>query len=373
MSSSKPIRNIAIIADQLSAGVVTSMMTARLPASSECKFDVLLTENSSLSSTIYARPNIRHLHQLLQIKEHDLTTLVGGEMVMALPMISHSGQSFMLPFGEYGVARQGCGFQHYWRRAYETGQVSDLEYYNFAIRLAQSAVAVEQAPVGCPMVDPGYRFDRVKYGQYLFKLALKSGQVRYKALAGPEANGNDQHDVGEMLAQTKRLYDLVVHVSEGLVSESSGWRKNYIHICPNAELPGFFLYQVQSAITRLFEFWPQQSRMTLEAHEYNRRVGAEEQHISDMQYLCKFGASGGMSDSLKRKVDLFRAKGRVAFEDYDVFSSQEWIAALRASAVDAVGYDRLADRLSVDDIIEWFKRLDTAMSMQIKHLSVESS
>lgn len=362
------IQNIAIIADPLSAGVIAAIMTARLPRMNYT-FDVYEQEAPASEPYVYARPNIRHIHQLLQITEDELIKSGAGKMVMALPVEAQSKRSFNLPLGQYGTAKNGCDFHHYWYRAFEKGLVSDLEYYNFALRLDQVDWALERSPDECPKIDPGYKFNREKYGQYLFEIALKSGQIRQiendvKVMFSGEGDcvlrPGDQQDMN---------YDLILHVSQKKANTPIGWTKNYINIEPNTDLPGMFLYQLQSAVTRLFELWPRKNDMKLEAKEFNRRLKAECEHISDMVYLYKNGANENMGVRLERKVELFRAKGRIAFEDNDVFSAPEWMAALRASGIKAMGHDRLADRMPIGSIVAWLEGLDRIMSRHVKHAS----
>ncbi|MEP6344153.1 MAG: tryptophan 7-halogenase [Maricaulaceae bacterium] len=362
------IQNIAIIADPLSAGVISAIMAARLPGKNYT-FDVYTQNDPSFEPYVYARPNIRHIHQLLQITEGELIKSGAGKMVMALPVEAQSKRSFMLPLGHYGIAKNGCDFQHFWHCAFEKGLVKDLEHYNFALRLDQVEGALDRSPEGCPKVDPGYKFDREKYGQYLLKLALNSGQIHQRGGDVQVKFSNDGNCFLRADGQKDIHYDLILNVSHKRADEPSGWTKNYINIVPDCYLSGMFLYQLQSAVTRLFELWPRKADMNLEAREYNRRLKAEREHISDMVYLCKNGASENMGVRLERKVELFRAKGRIAFEDNDAFSVAEWITVLRASGVKAIGHHRLADRLPIGNIVDWLQGLDKVMSRHVKHVT----
>lgn len=361
MRSSEPIEKIAVIADPLSIGMISAVLTARLPGPNYL-FDVYIKDEVNLPSEIFARPNIRHVHQLLQIPEQNLRQLAGGKIVMALPVKPQFNEPFMLPLGQYGQAQGGCEFHHYWHRAFEQGRVGDLEHYNFALRLDQVEQAVERSPIGCPKVDPGYKFDRKKYGQYLWQMARRTGRVKKRdeniqVLLAAEGRYFLRVD-----DDIDRNYDLILQVSNSGKKEPIGWHQNHISIDPDTDLPGLFLYQVQSALARLFELWPQKNDMGLAAREYNRRLRAELEHISDMTNLCGQRDVSSVEGRLKRKVDLFRAKGRIAFEDYDVFSGAEWMAAIRASGITALGYDRLADRISIGDIVQWLDTIDEAIS-----------
>jgi tryptophan halogenase len=57
-------------------------------------------------------------------------------------------------------------------------------------------------------------------------------------------------------------------------------------------------------------------------------------------------------DSLVHKMELFRAKGRIfRFKD-DLFSEDSWLAVLLGQGVIPGGYDRLVDRIPLDDLVK---------------------
>ena len=356
---------IAIFADPLSAGLIASLVAARLPKTT-CNIDLFINEKIETPSEIYARPNIRHVHQLLQITEAELMRFAEARMVLSLPANSYKAGDFQLPLGDYGYPIKGCAFQHYWFRAFSANKAKDFEHYNFALRLSESDIIYGEAPAHCPKISPGYVFNGEAYAKLLLSkaremgsLELKSGNMQLKHLSDEHTQVRIDEDINE--------YDLIFNVDGGLEELGrNGWVGNYVSIQPERSHEGLFLYQIQSALERIFNIWSQSSDNRIECQEYNRLLEAETEHIQDMKQLLAGPLSDETEGQLSRKINLFEVMGRIPFEDYDLFSRAEWMAAMRSVGIKALGYNRLADRLSLDEIANHLAQLDETMSKQIK-------
>jgi len=341
-------------------------MAARLSGGA-CEITIIHSGNDR-DETVYSRPNIRHVHQLLQITEDELHRQAGAEMILALPYQPDSQTMFYVPLGDYGAARSGCDFQHYWRRAHAAGHAEEMEHYNFALRLNAAGLALAQAPKGLPVTDLAYKFKTRKYTQLLTNIAKSIGPLNLHIDDALDVNYNGDGRCQLSLQGRAVESDLILDMRDNERARNY-WAHNYISIHPNDNLPGLSLYVVQSAIDRLFSLWPDLSDNLAEQKEYNRLAVEEKAHVDDMMALL----SGQKNvfhgrDRLMRKIELFQSRGRVTLEDYDVFSKAEWIAAFRASGVYQMGYDRLADRESLDDIRRWLAEIDHKIDAQMNAL-----
>jgi len=339
---------------------------ARLPGGA-CEIDII-HNGEDASEAVYSRPNIRHVHQLLQITEDELRSQAGAEMVMALPYSLGGKGEFPAPLGDYGVPRSGCDFQHYWRRAFAEGQAKVIEHYNFALRLNAAGHALPRAPQGLPITDLAYKFNTKTYAQLLTGIARSIGPLNIHTGDGLDV-ALDADGMSKVSLSGQALkFDLIIDMRGNQQAENQ-WTKNCVSIHPDARLAGLPLYIVQSAIDRLFSLWPDQSYHAAEPQEYNRLAAEERAHIDDMTALL----SGDVDkikarERLQRKINLFQSRGRVSFEDYDIFSKAEWIATLRASGIYQTGYDRLADRESLGDIQRWLDTISCDIEAQITAL-----
>ncbi len=361
-----PIRNITLMGAPLSCALAAAMIAARLPAGA-CYLDVVLT-GSDVKDIIYSRPDIRHVHQLLQITEGELRQKAGAQMVMALPYRSGSKGIIQAPLGAYGMPRRGCEFQHYWRRAFAVSKAQDMKHYNLALRLHDAGYVIADTPPDLPILDPAYKFDTKAYGRLLMAIARETAPLNIY-------NNKDvvlkagQHGIYNLeLSGQNYSADLILDMRIESKPQNK-WMMNYLPIDIDDHLPGVLLHQVKTAIERLFSLWPDTAYNAAEPREYNRLTAEHIAHIDDMRALLSGDEKLALRrERIRRKINLFQSRGRLPLEDYDVFTKAEWISVLRGVGVMQMGYDRLADRESISDIQLWLETLSLNIDRQIMAL-----
>lgn len=355
------------------------MIAARLPGGA-CELNIIRCGDDT-QGRIYSRPDIRRVHQLLQITEDELRRRAGAKMVMALPVKLSSAEGFDMPLGDYGRPRRGCDFQHYWQRASAAGRAEDMSHYNFALRLHQAGYALADTTKDMPQIDPAYQFDGAKYADLLMSYARRAAPIKFHEGQDVTIKINGDTGLRHVLLSGQALKsDLIIDMRREDLAPYK-WAFNYLPVRMQDELPGLVLFQVKSALERLFSLWPDRGYNPSERAEYDRLTAAAQAHIDDMMSLLSRGVSAqdgphdGPQDNprdgngrLRRKIDLFQSRGRLAFEDYDVFTKAEWITALRAAGANQAGYDRLADRESLDDILSWLDGISQNIDAHIAAL-----
>ena len=114
------------------------------------------------------------------------------------------------------------------------------------------------------------------------------------------------------------------------------------------------IHLIQTAIIRLLNLLPLGPDDVVARDEYNRLTIQEMEHIRDFIILHYFinGRSGplweacrGMPvpDSLHRKLEVFRARGRVVQLTDELFAEASWIAVLMGQGVMPTGHEPMAD------------------------------
>src|SRR6202008_2809022 len=94
---------------------------------------------------------------------------------------------------------------------------------------------------------------------------------------------------------------------------------------------------IQNAIGRLLELFPDRDFHPMLEAEFNRQSDQEYERVRDFiilhcasterpEPLWEYCRNMALPDSLKFKIDLFRARGRPAIYDGEGFKEPSWIA-----------------------------------------------
>jgi tryptophan halogenase len=119
---------------------------------------------------------------------------------------------------------------------------------------------------------------------------------------------------------------------------------------------------IQNAIGRLIELFPDRGFAPVLEDEFNRQSIVEAERIRDfivLHYaltdrtdspLWDYCRNMALPDTLKTKIEMFRARGRPIIHEGDGFKEQSWIAIYHGLGVIPETYDSLVDRKSEADI-----------------------
>ena len=356
-------RKILIIGAGVSAWLPAAILAARLPATA---YQITVCDTGDTrTDTLLARPYICRAHDLIGIDDAALARHAAARPVHAYKVSTKTRGSVVLPFGDFGLPFLGAGFTHYWLRAHLTGQARPLSHYNLALRLDEAGGFLNKAPKGLPFLDYGYDFPRQAYCALLKQIASRAG---VRTLSGP-VDGAEFNPSGLIenitLAGTQISPDLTVCAGHPVLPDPDlisrlAQSPNGLHIQATSDMPGAALHQLQTGTMRLMSLWPGNTFTKWEKAELDRLYHAETSHIEDMTNLLENGPNmTAERPALQRKRQVFAARGRVPAEDYEVFSKPEWLAAMFASGLVPRHYDRLADRVSLEQA--------TAMLTQIEN------
>lgn len=358
------LRHIAIIGHSIEAWLPAAYLRARLP-NDDYQISLIETPKNVMFSDgdILARPSSKNLHNVLAIAENELGSKARARPALAASITNDSGAHIDLPFGNYGVDREGTEFQHLWK--YSASQKS-LSEFNLALAMHKEAVFLPAPPEGAPSYDYGYILQEEGY-----KNLLKSKANAKHIMADTLSVKHGAHGIDEIICNDKSLCaDLYIDARN--IDYETAWHHNHLKITGSFnELDhqsGMRLHRIQMAMERLFKLWPDREFAAIEIAEYNRLEAAQSVHMKDMNLLLQQNVQG-CSDALTRKIKLFESRGRIAIEDFEIYSKAEWIAALSAMGIVAQNYDRLAHRIDADTLAQWVEQLHAAIANVVKQLS----
>ena len=155
------------------------------------------------------------------------------------------------------------------------------------------------------------------------------------------------------------------------------WNKN----CVAAGLASGFLeplestslHLIQSVLTRLVRLMPDGGFDPTTIAEFNRQMDFEYERIRDfviLHYKATYRDDApfwrdcrdmAVPDTLQRKMDLFRANGRVFREDDELFTEESWIQVFLGQGVIPAGYDPLVDVTPEAEIERFLNDVETVI------------
>ncbi|NRA29106.1 MAG: tryptophan 7-halogenase [Parvularculaceae bacterium] len=126
-------------------------------------------------------PHLRHFNRTIGLDEMDVMAATRATVKLGIEFVNWGrvGDRYIHPFGDYGVASDGVGFHHFWRRGME--HAGDIGHYSLPVAMA---AAGKFAP---PSDDPrsirssyrwAYQFDATTYAPYLRRHAEARGVRR---------------------------------------------------------------------------------------------------------------------------------------------------------------------------------------------------
>jgi tryptophan halogenase len=160
---------------------------------------------------------------------------------------------------------------------------------------------------------------------------------------------------GAALAEPKLL-----HFTAG--KRNKVWNKNVIAVGLSSgflePLESTSIFLIQSTVSRLMSFFPDAGFHQADIDEFNRQCDFEVERIRDFIILHYHATTRSdtpfwdhvrtmaIPDTLRRKLDLYKAHGRVVRENNELFTEIGWQQVLHGQGVPTRGYNPLVDLLS---------------------------
>ena len=152
------------------------------------------------------------------------------------------------------------------------------------------------------------------------------------------------------------------------------WNKNVIAIGLSSgflePLESTSIHLVQSTLQRLVSFFPDGGFHQADIDEFNRQSDFEVERIRDFIILHYHATQRAdtpfwdhvrtmeIPETLRRKLDLYKAHGRVVRENNELFTEIGWQQVLHGQGVQAQGYNPLADLLDGRELNEFLGNIE---------------
>lgn len=122
------------------------------------------------------------------------------------------------------------------------------------------------------------------------------------------------------------------------------------------------IHLVQIGISKLLALFPDRQFNPVERDEYNRQMQGLFEDVRDFIILhykatkrsdsefWDYCRTMSIPDSLERKIDLWRAKGRVFRDELELFATPSWVAVMLGQGVVPENYEPVADALDEEKV-----------------------
>lgn len=134
------------------------------------------------------------------------------------------------------------------------------------------------------------------------------------------------------------------------------------------------LYLIQSALIRFIRLFPDMHFDAALIDEFNRQSDFEYERVRDFIILhykaterddtpfWRYCRDMEIPDTLQRKIDLFRANGRIFREDDELFAEVSWIQVFLGQGIIPRSYDPLADIKSDAQVEQFLGNIESVIA-----------
>ncbi len=133
------------------------------------------------------------------------------------------------------------------------------------------------------------------------------------------------------------------------------------------------LFMIQSSVIRLVRLFPDRGFDQANIDEFNRQSDFEYERIRDFIILhykaterddtpfWRYCKDMEVPATLQRKMDLWRANGRIFREDEELFGEESWIQVFIGQGIIPHNYDPLVDLKSVPQIVQYLGNIESVI------------
>jgi len=178
------IKNIVIVGGGTAGWMAAAGMSKLLKDS---PINITLVESEAIGTVGVGEatiPHIQYYNRLLEFNENDFIAQTNATFKLGIEFVNWGkiGQSYIHPFGAYGVDMEGLRFHQLWRRYAKDNPGSSLDDYCLQILAAQQGkfqrpdMSVRNSPVNS--IVYAYQFDASLYAKFMRGFAEKRGVKR---------------------------------------------------------------------------------------------------------------------------------------------------------------------------------------------------
>ncbi|MCA8899664.1 MAG: tryptophan 7-halogenase [Hyphomonas sp.] len=162
------------------------------------------------------------------------------------------------------------------------------------------------------------------------------------------------------------------------------WKKNCVSLGLASgfmePLESTSIHLVQSNVNRLIALFPQMGIREADVAEYNRQVGYEFERIRDFLILhyaltrrddtdfWNYVRTMPIPDTLRERMDVFRAHGRIFRDQEDLFKETSWLQVMVGQGLVPEGHNAMADLIDDAQLAEFLANVKAIAGRAVEAL-----
>jgi len=184
--SQNPIKNIVIVGGGTAGWMAASALSQLLGRTG---IHITLVEAADIPTVGVGEatiPQISLFNQLLEIDENDFVKKTSATFKLGIEFNNwgEKGESYIHPFGTFGIDMEGINFHHFYMKSKELGNSNPLGDYCLQVYGAKANKFIRPQNIpNSPLskITYAFQFDAMLYAKYLRDLSLEKGVTRIEA------------------------------------------------------------------------------------------------------------------------------------------------------------------------------------------------
>lgn len=194
------IKDILIVGGGTAGWMVAAGM-ARLIVDKEVNIRLVESEQIGTVGVGEATiPHITYYNRLLGLNENEFVKKTNATFKLGIEFNDwgHIGESYIHPFGDYGIQMEGLRFQHFWHRYNAMGKAPSLDNYCLQILAAKEGkfqrpdMSFKNSPLGS--IVYAFQFDASLYAKFMREFSESKGVSRIEGkIVSAQKNAENGH------------------------------------------------------------------------------------------------------------------------------------------------------------------------------------
>jgi len=230
MSDAK-IKNVVIVGGGTAGWMVAAGLSRLI---NDREITIRLIESEAIGTVGVGEatiPHINYFNRLLGLDENEFVKKTNATFKLGIEFVDwgNLGESYIHPFGDYGVSMDGLRFHHFYHRYAKTGEAPSVDNYCLQVMAARQGkfqrpdMSVKNSPLNS--IVYAFQFDASLYAKFMREFSEENGVIRTEGKITTANQDSETGHIESVVLETGDIYkgDLFIDCSgfRGLLIEQT--------------------------------------------------------------------------------------------------------------------------------------------------------